>query len=395
MHLCLASLHPRILSGQIDNLAGLGRALTRRGHDVALVAPFDTSTLLNASLADLDTGPRRLIPAARAMLAALPRIVRAAHGRDLVHLALPTPAFGWIADLVQAGTGVPTVVGFEGHLVGLGELAAAGRRGALSGYLPLWAINNRLLGRLSLHLCPAYVVSSGFQRQELVGLGVPAERIVVLPNVVEDGKLAASAATAARLRLGLPGRAPLVGYVGHFNDVKGVDVLAAAFQALAAREPSARLALAWSGQGDPAPVRAALGGLDGRVSWLQKVHVGAFLSAVDVLALPYRSTAGQGLFPSLVLEALQAGRPLVTSDLPLLREITSLGPVALVAPPERADLLADRLGLLLGSEQRRREMSEAQRSLARAHFAPDTLVRRYEGLYAAVLGDRDGVALAA
>jgi len=46
-----------------------------------------------------------------------------------------------------------------------------------------------------------------------------------------------------RRRLGLPASAPIVGYVGHFNDVKGVDVLAEGFARLRARLPEATLGL--------------------------------------------------------------------------------------------------------------------------------------------------------
>src|SRR5439155_23350509 len=98
--------------------------------------------------------------------------------------------------------------------------------------------------------------------------------------------------------LGLPSEGGLIGYIGHFNEVKGVDLLAAAFASLAESRPDMHLALAWSGQGDPEPVTRRLRGVRSHVTWLGKVHVGNFLCAVDVLALPYRSTAGQAAFPS-------------------------------------------------------------------------------------------------
>src|SRR5205823_4702415 len=122
MRLCLASLHPRILSGQIEGLTGLGRALVRRGHDVDLVAPFDTTGLLDDDLVERDQGPTHLASAARRMVATVPRIVRQGRGHDLIHLALPTPAFAWVADLVRAASGTRVVVGFEGHLAHVEQL---------------------------------------------------------------------------------------------------------------------------------------------------------------------------------------------------------------------------------------------------------------------------------
>src|SRR4029077_12386089 len=105
-------------------------------------------------------------------------------------------------------------------------------------------------------------------------------------------------------------------------------------------------------------------GLEERVVWLDRVHVGTFLCAIDVLALPYRSTAGQAAFPSLMLEALYAGRPLVTTALPLLSELAEDEHVALLCPPERPDLLAAQLDRLLSSEPLRHRMSREQMRLA-------------------------------
>ncbi|MBV9119763.1 MAG: glycosyltransferase family 4 protein, partial [Chloroflexi bacterium] len=311
MKLCLASLHPRILSGQIDSLAGLGRALDRRGHNVRLVAPFDAEPLLHEALADLDGGPKGLPAAAQAMLKAVPRIVSEGNHSDILHLALPTPAFSWVADMVGMACKAPVLVTFEGHLAQAAQVLEAVRRPqSLKSRLPLWLVNNGLFGRLSIHRCQRYVVSSEYQRHELIALGVPADRISVLTNIVEDSKLEMTDPAGARRLLGLPAKRPMVGYIGHFNDVKGVDVLAEAFARLIDTGNDFELALAWSGQRDAASIRRRLAPVSAHVTWLGKVHVGSFLSAIDVLALPYRSTAGQGAYPSLVLEALHLGRPL-------------------------------------------------------------------------------------
>ncbi|HLG69849.1 MAG TPA: glycosyltransferase family 4 protein [Chloroflexota bacterium] len=390
MKVCLASLHPRILSGQIDSLAGLGRALERRGHEVSLVAPFDTSQLLRQALHEIDTGPKHLLSGAKAMLQAVPRIVDASHEADVLHVAVPTPAFGWVADLIRSTSKTPVLVSFEGHLAHAEQVLGALRRPrSLKSYLPLWLVNNGLFGRMSARLCERYVVSSEYQRSELLELGIPPERITVLTNVVEDSKLASCDQPCAREQLNLPPGRQIVGYIGHFNDVKGVDLLASAFASLAGDRQDVHLALAWSGQGDPRPIERTLSEVRRNVTWLGKVHVGTFLCAIDVLSLPYRSTAGQGAFPSLVLEALCAGRPLVTTALPLLSEIAEDERVALLCPPERPDLLARQLDRLLGSEELRRQMSREQIALARRRFAPARLAARYESLYTSLLEDAE------
>lgn len=391
MDICLASLHPKVLSGQIDSLAGLGRALTRRGHAVTLVAPFDTDGLLDRSLISLDAGAHRLTGAAMKMLRTIPRVVAAANEADILHLALPTPAFSWIGDIVQRRTSTPVIISYEGHLAPGGQLLRPARLlRSWRTYLPLWGINNGMFGRMTGYTATRYVVSSEFQRRELEALGAPVARLDVLSNVVETDKLVRCLPSEARRQLHVPEGKKLIGYIGHFNDVKGVDILAGAFAELAKRQPEAHLVLAWSGQGNAEPMRTLLAGLEDRVSWLGKVHVGTFLCAVDVLALPYRCTAGQGAYPSLVIEALHAACPLVTSRLPLLEELLGKTETALLCPPEQPAALAAQLETLLFDANCVTRMQLAQRKVARTRFASDVLAIDYETLYQAVLPESIG-----
>lgn len=386
MEICLASLHPKVLSGQIDSLAGLGRALTRRGHAVTLVAPFNTDGLLDRSLISLDAGAHRLTGAALKMLKTIPQVIAAANAADVLHLALPTPAFSWVGDVVQAGTATPVIISYEGHLAPARQLLRPSRLlRSWRTYLPLWGVNNGMFGRVTHYGATRYVVSSEYQRQELEALGAPAERLDVVSNVVEQEKLVRCAPEQARQRLGLPEGKKLIGYIGHFNDVKGVDVLAAAFAQVLQRQPDAHLVLAWSGQGNPEPVRGPLAGLEAHVTWLGKVHVGTFLCALDVLALPYRCTAGQGAYPSLVIEALHAGCPLVTSRLPLLEELLGQTETALLCEPEQSAALAAQLETALVDEQRMARMRGTQQFVARTRFAPEVLAMHYEAMYDAML----------
>lgn len=286
------------------------------------------------------------------------------------------------------------IVSYESHLALGRELATRLWERSARGYLLLWAVNNGLFGRATGYGSASYVVSSDYQRRELLALGAPRDRLSVIPSVVDTGKLLLCGKDLARRRFGIPPTRPVVGYAGHFNFGKGADTVAEAFALLARQDPSLELALAWSGQGDPAPIRQALSGLDGRVTWLGKVHMGAFLSAIDVLALPYRSTAGQSAFPALLIEALHAGCPLVTSDLPLVLEVVAPDRTGLVCEPDRPRQLAGQLGRLLESNERRIAMSAAQMIEARERFDPMQLALRFEALYYALTSHDQGKAAA-
>lgn len=135
---------------------------------------------------------------------------------------------------------------------------------------------------------------------------------------------------------------PVVGGVGRFSDEKGFDTLIEAMDLL----PSARLLLVGDGED-----RAALEdlvrrrGLEGRVTftgWLAgrwTLQVG-----LDVLAVPSRSE-GFGL---VVIEAMQAGIPVVATEVGGLTEIIRDGENGLLVPPGDPAALAAALGQVLG-----------------------------------------------
>ncbi|MGH2351205.1 MAG: glycosyltransferase family 4 protein, partial [Chloroflexota bacterium] len=351
MRICLASLHPRMLSGQIESLVALGRGLRALGHDVRLVSAFPEAVLYHDTRWTLAGGDARSLGPKVLRIGRIVRdVCRAAREADVVHLNLPTPAFALVGDLVQAATRRPVVVGYEAHLCSPGTLLGEGHfRRAPAFYGPRVVVNNRLVARLAAHRCSRYVVGSAVQRQELLALGLPPGKIAVLPTLIDTTKLRRWPRVEARRRLGLPPTEPLVAYVGHYHPVKGVELLPAALRRLQRAVPGAHLALAWSGLGERRPVLEAIerAGVRDRVIEIGRVEVGQVLSAADVVAAPYVLTIGQAALPAVLLEAMHLGTPLVTSDLPLLRELTGDGEAAQLVKPGDSGSLAAGLAALL------------------------------------------------
>lgn len=384
MRICLASIHPRLLSGQIDSLVGLARALRARGHEVKIISAFAEEDLFDSQRAFARAAePGRLVPRLARMSRIWRAIEREARVSDLVHLNLPTPSFTLLANLLQARLAVPLVVGFEAHLIGPGDVLPHGRLlAAPKFYGPRLLVNNAAVARLSGFRAAHYVVASAFQAAELAAAGAPPERITTIPNLFDWARLTKDDPVDGQLGE-LPPDRPRIGYIGHFNHVKGVDLLVRALPEIGARYPDARLILAWSGLGDARPIQQAIAqtGLADRVTILGRVAVGSFLSRCDVCVLPYRLTIGQAAFPGLVLEAMAAGVPLVTSDLPLLCELVGKDQVARLARPEDPLDLARQICALLDDPAGGRAMVERQRRTITARLSPTLLVRRYEELY--------------
>lgn len=383
MHIALASLHPRPLSGQIEELVGLTQALESRGHRVTVVSAFPNDLLLSPERLKLKSAHQwSFVDHPIRVVRILARLIGVSPHVDLIQLNLPTPAFSIFGDILQTLVRVPVIVCFEAHLLSARDrLRREHLRDAPGFYLPRLLINNRIVARFTLHRAAHYLVGSQYQKDELIELGVPPRKITRLPNLMPRDKLAPVPRKTIRQRLNLPeGR--LITYIGHYHHVKGVDVLIEAFQKLAGRNDNLRLVLAWSGLGNSRRVEKLLStsGLDGRVVRLGHVPVMEVLAASDVAVLPYRLTIGQAVFPAALLEALAANLPVVTTDLPLLRELTDGGQTALLAPPDDPEKLAGAIERVLTEPVLVDQMRAAQECWM-IRTRPTRVVRAYERLY--------------
>ncbi|HZP42487.1 MAG TPA: glycosyltransferase [Candidatus Binatia bacterium] len=173
----------------------------------------------------------------------------------------------------------------------------------------------------------------------------------VVPYGVDLERFAAHDRLAARGRLGIPGREPVVLYAGLLIARKGVDVLLDAFARVAREVPGVRLLLVGgSGERDDRRAdlvrRVAALGCTGRVVFLgRRPHheMPLWLSAADVFAFPSRLEGS----PNVVREAVACGTPVVVTALPGIADV--VGPDSgLVVPIDDPDALAGALVEALG-----------------------------------------------
>ncbi len=388
MRIALASIHPRALSGQIEGLVGLAQALEETGHSVKLISAFPTEHLLSENRLQLARESTRIVFDQPVRVTRILRgLARLAPEVDVIQMNLPTPAFSMYADLLQTLVRIPLVVGYEAHLASARDLLRPGRLAQSPGYyLPRLLINNRLTARLTLRRAAQYVVSTRYQKTELISLGVPPDHIAVIPTVLPRDKL--SRIPRRAVAPSRPDRR-LITYVGHYNHVKGVDVFVRAFQLLAPRYADLHLVLAWSGIGAPHRIRELLNdpALAGRVSELGQLRVLDLMSASHVFVLPYRLTIGQAAQPATFLEAIAANVPVVTTNLPLLRELTDEGKTALLVPPDDPVALAAGIERVLNDPQLVQEMLAAQREWIQK-IQPEKVVKEFDQLYTQVIEAR-------
>jgi glycosyltransferase involved in cell wall biosynthesis len=201
---------------------------------------------------------------------------------------------------------------------------------------------------------PKFAIGTSAAADRIRARGYPIRPTVVMQAC--DWEPPSLSVSEARIRLGLAIDGPLIGYAGHLFATKGVDVLLDAFRLLKSRRPECRLVVASSGEGRP-PISLRRPVKD--VVKLGVVDIPTFLRAVDVLALPYRSLASTTLPPSLLLEAMAVGVPVVASDLPDLREIGPNHEIRFATPGEALSLATE--------IQRTLEEDDREATAARQH----------------------------
>jgi glycosyltransferase involved in cell wall biosynthesis len=81
-----------------------------------------------------------------------------------------------------------------------------------------------------------------------------------------------------------------------------------------------------------------------------------------------------------LLEAMAAGLPTVTSDIPAIREVHVAEETALLTPPGDVRALAGALRTLAGDGDRRAALGRMALERSRVHSL-DTMVQRYAALY--------------
>lgn len=203
--------------------------------------------------------------------------------------------------------------------------------------------------------------------------GVAADRIALVPNGIDTARFARAQATRRRRTQG----GVTIGMVSRLSLEKNIGLCLRAFARL---PPSPRLRLVIAGEG---PERAALEaeaahlGIADRTQFLGHVQdPAAFLAEVDIFAL---SSVSEQL-PFSLLEAMAAGLPVAATDVGDVREALAQPNRDLVVLSGDEAALAERLRLLAGSAELRRELGAANAKRARSTFDQQKMIEAYRTL---------------
>jgi glycogen(starch) synthase len=238
-------------------------------------------------------------------------------------------------------------------------------------------------------------------RSDIVGRGLPAGKVSVIPNAVDAEAFEARGVRDEALasRLGLT-RATVLGFLGSFYAYEGLDLLLDALPGLVAARPDIRVLLVGGGpQETSLRAQAAALGVADKVVFTGRVphdEVGRYYELVDILVYPRHSMRLTELVtPLKPLEAMAGGKLVAASDVGGHRELVKDGVTGRLFSPDHADALRD---VLLDWLDRRHEWP-AYRTRARQFVEAQRTWRAsvdgYVAPYARCTGRALGAAVAA
>jgi glycosyltransferase involved in cell wall biosynthesis len=356
----LSIIHGPVYGGGHSQVIRMHDALRERGFDTVALVPTEPGTakarleaggveVLTRPLHRLRATPRPLVHARLALslpreVASIRQVIRE-RGIDVVQVFGPTNPHGAIAARLE---GVPVVW----QLYEMRTPAALRR------------LTMPYVRRLA-----DVVMSTGREVARLhPGALAFGDRLVTYVPPVDFDEFRADAGrrAAARTELGIPDGVPALGTLGNLNPDKGHEFLVEA----AARARAAHPALVVRVLGASSPPHAryeagvrsrarALGLTDEDVIRFTDpgTRAASLLPGLDVFVLASRR---EGI-PTVLLEAMATGVPVVATDVGGVREIVEHGVSGLVVPPRDPEALAVAVDRLLSD----RKLSERVAATAR------------------------------
>ena len=282
-----------------------------------------------------------------------------------IHVGTGRENFDWARAARRAG--VPAVVQTQ-HLPWL-----------LSG----WRKRARLFE--ALEPVDHVIAVSEAQRLTYERIGVPPASMTTVPNGIRARGPGLGRA-AARAALGIDAEAPVVLTIGRLAVMKGQRYLVEAVPELAKRFPALRVVILGSGHLHDAlrEQAAALGVGEHVLLPGYRSDARMLLDAADVFVLPSRH---EGM-PLVLLEAMEAGLPVVATRVIGSEEVVGDGTTGFLVAPEDHRVLSVALERLLAYPHLRRRFGDAGRRRFEEGFTHGRMATATMAVYERVLGMR-------
>ena len=253
-----------------------------------------------------------------------------------------------------------------------------------------WRASQAIRYNLNAANC-VIVVSEPLKAHLTTAWSVPADKIVVFPNVADVRRFRPDPEARAEVRAswGVEAR-PLVIFVGNFYEWHDVATLLDAFARVWAANPDARLVLVGDGSRRQVMMQRAadlgLGRAAQFTGLVAHAEVPRLLAAADIAVVPYPPMETDlWLSPLKLFEYMAAGKAVIASAVGQLPDVVQDGRNGLLVPPGDVPALAATLQRLIGDPALRARLGRQARDDAVRKHSWEHYLSRLERVFAAVI----------
>ena len=240
-------------------------------------------------------------------------------------------------------------------------------------------IRHALARHAHIRTVPSHALAAAFADNHMPPVEVVHNGIAL----DEWGPPEEGAVAALRERFGLQGNRVIL-IAGRLTREKGLRQMLLALDRLREALPAARLLILTS-RDARAQIPADLAHLRAFITiggWLSGAELRAAYHLADLVAVP---SIYLDPLPTVILEAMAAGKPVVATCFGGAPEVVRDGETGFIVNPLQVEVFADRLQRLLTDRPMRASMGERGRERIRSHFSLARQVERMSEIYARAL----------
>jgi glycosyltransferase involved in cell wall biosynthesis len=213
--------------------------------------------------------------------------------------------------------------------------------------------------------------------------GLSEDKVMVIYNGIDNARFSDMDGNVIRREFNISSDVPVVGTIGRLTFQKGLKYLIEAISVIKKKFPRIMLLIVGDGpMKDELQNYAKTLGLNEHVIFTgSRRDVPALLAAMDIFVLP---SLWEGL-PNALLEAMAAGKPIIATDIPPVREVIYSEDIGILVPAGDSTTIASSIELLLNNNILAENLGKNARERAFSHFDIKTTVERYTNLFENIL----------
>lgn len=267
---------------------------------------------------------------------------------------------------------------------------------------PLWRMKTPspkpfvIYGSLHLHInwsqhspviqralnCDCYIANTEYEKKRLINqYGLDESKVVTIGTGIEPGDYSCIPAwvTSFKLKYRISDDQKIIGYIGRLSEGKGTGVLFDAFEKIATQFSNAVLVIAGSKTNYSATAKLKYKN-NPKVIVIEDfddTEKRVLFNAIDIFVLPSKGES----FGVVFLEAWSCSKPVIGAYSHAVNCIIQNGVDGLLFMPDNADDLAQKITLLLDSDNLCTRMGKAGYQKISTKFSWDTIVQQYREAY--------------